>query len=70
MSNIIAICPMEQWTGVIDPDKKTYLEVPGHIDVDQEVENCNYGENSQILVDHFLSLGAKIVDCPIQEIVV
>ena len=68
---IVCIQPLEMWSGNTDMDKAVYLEWPdGQIELDKEVENCDYGENHEILIDHLKSKGAKQVPCPIEIIYV
>lgn len=67
---IVAICPMQMWTGVVEPESRVFLELPSNVDLQKEVANCHYGENHTILINHLLALGAKEVKCPIEEIYV
>jgi len=63
---IICIQPVEQWTGATDTDKAIYLELPEGIDPNKEEQSLYYGENYLLLVDHFIKLGAKVVENPIK----
>ena len=63
---VICIQPVEQWTGATDTDKATYLELPSGIDPDKEVASLYYGENPLLLIEHFIKLGAKVVENPIK----
>jgi len=63
---IICIQPVEQWTGATDLDKATYLEILDGVDPDQEANSFYYGENHLLLIEHFIKLGAKVVENPIK----
>jgi hypothetical protein len=71
---IVKIQQMEQWTGVISERNSVYLEVPDTVDIDRIAMNdpkvFYYGENSGLLIDKLISLGAKRVSCPIKVITV
>lgn len=69
MASIVKIQPVDQWTGITEEDKATYLEVPDDIDVD-DVANKFYGQNADMLVQDLAALGAKVIPCPIKVIYV
>jgi hypothetical protein len=66
---IVCIQPVEQWTGATDRSKATYLELPEGIDPDEEYSSFYFsekplllGENHLLLINHFIKLGAKVVN--------
>ena len=63
---IICIQPIEQGTGRTDPNKGVFLEISNDINPDKEIDSIQYGENYSLVVDHFVKLGAKIIDNPVK----